>query len=175
MKKVFYFFVLFFFYINVAYSKNNIAYLDVQLIIDKSDLGKFYKKKISNKYDTIKIELEKKETSIKDEQILIDNQKNILKEDEIKKKIKKLNNQVINYKTLRNEYSKNILEEKKNYSVKILKILNPIITNYVEINNIDLVIEKKNILVGIKSLDITFNILEILNQKTKEKNLLNEN
>ena len=175
MKKVFYFFVLFFFYINVAYSKNNIAYLDVQLIIDKSDLGKFYKKKISNKYDTIKIELEKKETSIKDEQILIDNQKNILKEDEIKKKIKKLNNQVINYKTLRNEYSKNILEEKNNYSVKILKILNPIITNYVEINNIDLVIEKKNILVGIKSLDITFNILEILNQKTKEKNLLNEN
>tara|TARA_B100001939_G_C16490578_1_gene425367 strand:- start:39 stop:518 length:480 start_codon:yes stop_codon:yes gene_type:complete len=159
----------------VAHSKNNIAYLDVQLIIDKSDLGKFYKKKISNKYDTIKIELEKKETSIKDEQILIDNQKNILKEDEIKKKIKKLNNQVINYKTLRNEYSKNILEEKKNYSVKILKILNPIITNYVEINNIDLVIEKKNILVGIKSLDITFNILEILNQKTKEKNLLNEN
>ncbi len=175
MKKFFYFFVLFFFYINVAHSKNNIAYLDVQLIIDKSDLGKFYKKKISNKYDTIKIELEKKETSIKDEQILIDNQKNILKEDEIKKKIKKLNNQVINYKTLRNEYSKNILEEKKNYSVKILKILNPIITNYVEINNIDLVIEKKNILVGIKSLDITFNILEILNQKTKEKNLLNEN
>ena len=175
MKKVLYFFVLFFFYINVAHSKSNIAYLDVQLIIDKSDLGKFYKKKISNKYDTIKIELEKKETSIKDEQILIDNQKNILKEDEIKKKIKKLNNQVINYKTLRNEYSKNILEEKKNYSVKILKILNPIITNYVEINNIDLVIEKKNILVGIKSLDITFNILEILNQKTKEKNLLNEN
>ena len=175
MKKVFYFFVIFFFYINVAYSKNNIAYLDVQLIIDKSDLGKFYKKKISNKYDTIKIELEKKETSIKDEQILIDNQKNILKEDEIKKKIKKLNNQVINYETLRNEYSKNILEEKKNYSVKILKVLNPIITNYVEINNIDLVIEKKNILVGIKSLDITFNILEILNQKTREKNLLNEN
>ena len=175
MKKIFYFFVLFFFYINVAYSKNNIAYLDVQLIIDKSDLGKFYKKKISNKYDTIKIELEKKETSIKDEQILIDNQKNILKEDEIKKKIKKLNNQVINYETLRNEYSKNILEEKKNYSVKILKVLNPIITNYVEINNIDLVIEKKNILVGIKSMDITFNILEILNQKTKENNLINEN
>ena len=175
MKKVFYFFVLLFFYINVAHSKSNIAYLDVQLIIDKSDLGKFYKKKISKKYDTIKLELDKKEISIKDEQILIDNQKNILKEEEIKKKIKKLNNKVVNYQTLRNEYSKNILEEKKNYSIEILKILNPIITNYVEINNIDIVIEKKNILVGIKSLDITFNILEILNQKTKEKNLLNEN
>ena len=87
MKKVFYFFVLFFFY-KCGTFKNNIAYLDVQLIIDKSDLGKLYKKKISNKYDTIKLELEKKEISIKDEQILIDNQKNILKEDEIKKKLK---------------------------------------------------------------------------------------
>ena len=67
------------------------------------------------------------------------------------------------------------LKKKKNYSIEILKILNPIITNYVEINNIDIAIEKKNILVGIKSLDITFNILEILNKKTKEKNLLNEN
>ena len=175
MKKVVYFLIVFFVYVNEAHSKNNIAYLDVQLIIDKSDLGKFYKKKIANQYDTIKIELDKKETVIKDEQILIENQKNILKEDEIKKKIKILNNKVINYQKLKNEYSKNIIEEKKNYSIKILKILNPIITNYVEINKIDLVIEKKNILVGIKSMDITFNILEILNQKTKENNLINEN
>ena len=47
MKKVVYFLILFFFYVNEAHSKNNIAYLDVQLIIDKSDIGKFYKKKNS--------------------------------------------------------------------------------------------------------------------------------
>ena len=113
MKKVVYFLIVFFFYVNEAHSKNNIAYLDVQLIIDKSDLGKFYKKKIANQYDTIKIELDKKETVIKDEQILIENQKNILKEDEIKKKIKILNNKVINYQKLKNEYSKNIMVEKR--------------------------------------------------------------
>ena len=45
--------------------------------------------------------------------------------------------------------------KKKKYTSKILKILNPLLTNYVEKNNINLVIEKKNILVGIKTLDIT--------------------
>ena len=35
-------------------------------------------------------------------------------------------------------------------------------------------IEKKNILVGVKSLDITKNILDILNDETKKKNLLND-
>ena len=48
-------------------------------------------------------------------------------------------------------------------------------TQYVEKNNILLVLEKKNILVGIKTLDITNDILKILNQETKTKNLINEN
>ena len=175
MRKFIYFLLIFFFFVNESYSKNNIAYLDVQLIIDKSDLGIFYKKKISKKYEIIKLELEKEETLIKDDQMLINNQKNILKEEEIKKKIKKLNDKMIKYQKSKNEFSKNIIEDKKNYSVKILNVLNPILTNYVENNNIDLVIEKKNILVGIKSMDITFNILEILNQETAKKNLINEN
>ena len=67
-----------------------------------------------------------------------------------------------------------IKNEKKSYSSEILKILNPLLTNYVENNNINLVVEKKNILVGIKTLDITDNILSILNNKTKELKI-NEN
>ena len=56
-----------------------------------------------------------------------------------------------------------------------MKIINPILTNYVNQNNIKLVIDKKNVLVGIKTLDITNTILDILNKHTNEKNLINEN
>ena len=48
-------------------------------------------------------------------------------------------------------------------------------TEYVEKNKIDLVIEKKNILIGIKTLDITNQILILLNEETKKKKLINEN
>ena len=61
---------------------------------------------------------------------------------------------------------------KKNYTSKILKILNPLITEYVEKNKITLVIDK-NILIGINNLDITNNILEILNKYTADNKLIN--
>ena len=51
---------------------------------------------------------------------------------------------------------------------KILKVLNPIVTQYVNENSISLVIPKKNIIVGKKNLDITDKILELLDQKIKK-------
>ena len=40
--------ILFLFNSNIVNSNNNIVYLDIQFIIDKSDLGLFYKKKLKN-------------------------------------------------------------------------------------------------------------------------------
>ena len=54
-----------------------------------------------------------------------------------------------------------------NNTKQILKILNPIITNYVDKNSISLVIPKKNIIVGKKNLDITSEIVKLLNDKVK--------
>ena len=68
-----------------------------------------------------------------------------------------------------------LIKKKKEYSSKILKILNPLITSYVEKNNISLVINKKSILVGAKSQDITLKILNILNIETTKQGLINEN
>ena len=48
---------------------------------------------------------------------------------------------------------------------EILKKLNPIITNYVDTNSISIVLPKKNIIVGKKNLDITDQILNLLNNK----------
>ena len=90
-------------------------------------------------------------------------------------KISSLNEFAINYQKLISDINKKIASKKRFYSSEVLKILNPILTEYVDKNNIKLVIEKKNVLVGVKALDITQNILKILNEETKKKNLLNEN
>ena len=50
---------------------------------------------------------------------------------------------------------------------KILEILNPIIKNYVDKNSISLVMPKKNIIVGKKNLDITDEIVKLLNDKVQ--------
>ena len=174
MKKIITF-LLFFFYINPVLADKNIVYLDIQYIIDNSNLGKFYKTKIKIKQDNNNEILQSEQKKLKEKEQEINNQKNILKKEELNKQFVEFNNLVVKYKELRKELNNSILKEKKNYSAEILRILNPLLTNYVENNNIHLVVDKKNILVGIKSLDITITLLDILNKETKERKLINEN
>ena len=160
---------------NIAYGNNNIVYLDIQFIIDNSNLGKNYKEILLDKQNKIKSDLKTETAIIKSKEKEINNQKNILKKDELNNKIKELNELVKNYQLKRNKFNEEISKDKKNYSNKILQILNPILTNYVEENNISLVVEKKNILVGVKTLDITNQILLIFNEEIEKNKLINEN
>ena len=168
-------FLILLFYNNISFAENKIVYLDVQFVIDNSELGKFYKKKIKKIKDKNKTELKKDEVILKDKENEIKNQKNILSKEEINNRIKDLNELLKQYQIKISDNNKIILDEKKKYSSKILKTLNPIVANYVNINNITLVIDKKNVLIGIKSLDITDKIIQILNDQTKVQNLINEN
>ncbi len=174
MKKYFYI-LIFFFHTSLSFSNNNIVYLDVQFIIDNSNLGLFYKEKIIKIQNDNKNELELKEKAIKKKENEFNDQKNILNKQEVQKKLDELNLLAKDYQKLRNRLNKNIISEKKKYSKNILSILNPLLTNYVESKKINIVVEKKNVLVGIKSLDITTDILNILNEETKNLNKFDDN
>ena len=167
--------LFFFFQLNISQASNNIVYLDIQYIIDNSDLGIHLKDKVKKTQDKIKLELTIKEKLIKEKENDIRNKKNILKKEELDKNIKELDNLVKKYQTFRNESSKIIFEERKKYRLQILELLNPLLANFANNNNINLILEKKNVLVGSKVLDITENILTIVNEETKIKKLVNEN
>ena len=89
--------------------------------------------------------------------------------------MKELNNLINDYQITKNKSNKIVNDEKKKYSLIILKNINPILTNYAKENNITLILEKKNILVGVKTLDVTNVILNLLNKETKNKKLINDN
>ena len=80
------FFLFFFFITSSAFSNINIAYLDVQFIIDNSNLGKLYKSEIIENQNKNKIEIKNKEKFIINKKNEFNNQKNILNENEIKNK-----------------------------------------------------------------------------------------
>ena len=172
MKKII-LFIIIFFISNIVNASTNVAYLDVQFIIDNSNLGKFYRSEIEKLQNKNNSAIILKENEIKKKEEEFKNKKNLLNQDEIKKKIDEINSMVKQYQILRNDLNKKLAKEKKKFSKEILLILNPLLTNYVESKNINLVIEKKNVLVGVKSLDITKNILVIFNERTK--NIKNSN
>ena len=64
-----------------------------------------------------------------------------------------------------------IAELRKNARTELLKSLNPIIKEYMEANKIRLVLDKKSILLGDTNLEITTQIIDILNTKVKSLNL----
>ena len=174
MKKVFFFLIIFFKF-TVVNSENNIVFIDVQFIIDNSKLGKFYSNKLKLNKEKRSLDLNAEALIIKNKETEINKQKNIIKKDEFNNKINELNKLVKNFRNKKYLLDQEIKKEKKDFSNKILNILNPILTSYADQNNIKLVLEKKNILVGIKTLDITNEILNLLNEKTDKEKLLNEN
>ena len=174
MRTIF-FILLYLVNVQFTYASNNIVYLDIQYIVDNSDLGIYLKKKISNTQEKIKLELTIKEKIIKEKETDIKNKKNILKKEEIDKSLNELNSLVKNYQIFRKDSAKTILEEKNKYRNQILEILSPILSDFATNNNINLILKKKDILVGAKVLDITSNVMLILNEETKKKNLIYEN
>ena len=168
MRTIF-FILLYLVNVQFTYASNNIVYLDIQYIVDNSDLGIYLKKKISNTQEKIKLELTIKEKIIKEKETDIKNKKNILKKEEIDKSLNELNSLVKNYQIFRKDSAKTILEEKNKYRNQILEILSPILSDFATNNNINLILKKKDILVGAKVLDITSNVMLILNEETKKK------
>ena len=162
------FVVIFFFLISSIYSYAQIVYIDVNYILKNSEVGKSLSTHIKeiNKKNLISYKEIEDQFLKKEKELLA--QRNILEESEFEKKLKKLSKEVDIYRSEKKK-SLNILNEiKLDNTKKILKILNPIITNYVEKNSISLVIPKKNIIVGKKNLDITEQIIQLLNNDIKK-------
>ena len=86
--------------------------------------------------------------------------------------LKKKNNALKNKVKVFNEHRSNslkLLNEIKNKSTSILiKAINPLIENYAKENTIDIIFPKSNILIAKSELEITAQILELLNEEIKE-------
>ena len=166
MKKLLLFFIFFWSFSSNSYSE--IAYIDINYILNNSEIGKSlnnHLKKIKNQYleENEKIESE----IIKKEKELLA-KKNILEKSEFENNLSLLSKEVEKYNSKKKFFQENFNEIKLQNTKKILNYLNPIITRYVEINSISLVIPKKNIIVGKKNLDITDNVIKLLNENAKK-------
>ena len=156
-----------FFLFGSFYTYAQIVYIDVNYILNNSEVGKslnIYIKKTRDENIISFKEIEDK--FIKKEKELLA-QKNILKKEEFDEKFKILSNEINIYNAEKKSSLNKLNKFKLDNTKKILEILNPIITNYVDKNSISLVIPKKNIIVGKKNLDITDEIVKLLNDKVQ--------
>tara|TARA_Y100000590_G_scaffold377116_1_gene443140 strand:+ start:576 stop:1097 length:522 start_codon:yes stop_codon:yes gene_type:complete len=173
MKKYF-FFIFFFIFFTNSYAQEKIVYLDINFLINESDAGKYINSELKKINDKNVEEFKEIELSIKTEEENILKQKNLLKEDEFNKKIENLRNKYKTYQELSSSKSNDLKKLRNNAANQLLIIINEILAEYSTKNKISLIMEKKNVVIGKSELDITKNILELLNKKIKKVELKNE-
>ena len=165
-KKIIY--ILLFFSISVtSYSSEKIVYLDVEKIMQESIAGKAIIVKIKKKRETSISKFKKKEKEIVEKEKKLISQKNVLSEEEFKKKIQDLRSDISKYQKERNNASNDIARTRIKASTNLIKKLTPILETYSKENSIRIIIQKKHIVMGSKEDDITKEILNLVNQKIK--------
>ena len=162
------FLISLFFFNNNLFAETNIVYLDLNIIYNETKVGKLLsseleklnKKNISN--------FKKDEELLAKEEKQITSQKNILAKEEYEKKVLLFRKKVDEYKSKRNNSIKE-LNEKRTKSINKLSIaVNKILAEYSVEKKISLILPKKNIIIGKSELDITKNILLIVDKKIKK-------
>ena len=164
--------ILLFFFIKINYSlaDNNITYIDINFILSNSLVGKSINKHITKIQDVNIKKFNEQEKEFNDKEQKLLSQKNILDKQKFQFEANILNEEIKKYKNDKNKILKKLNDEKIKYTKEVLNYLNPIITEFVEKNSISIVLPKKNIVVGKKDLDITEDIMILLNNKVKEIN-----
>ena len=94
--------------------------------------------------------------------------KNILSEDEYKKMVSQLNKKIKNYRVMVSENVDKNNKLKISATKKLIKKLNPILSDYSEKNSISIILQKRDIIIGKNSLNITDDIIKILDDNVKE-------
>tara|TARA_B100000963_G_scaffold336267_1_gene331154 strand:+ start:11819 stop:12343 length:525 start_codon:yes stop_codon:yes gene_type:complete len=142
-------------------------FVDFKYILNESKAGKeaqdYLKKKLN---DGIK-NLKKKEKSIQEEEKKIIQQKKVISAEEYKKKVTDLRGKVSSLQKERNKLLDTVAKQRATAKKELLKNLNPIMSDYMKENKIRMIVDKKSILLADESLNLTEEIIKILNKKLK--------
>ena len=160
--------LLFLIYITPVMSEQKIVFVDMDRLVSTSKPGSsiFNQLKVINDNNLNFLKKEEKKFQEKEKKLIA--QKNIISETDFQNKVDELKSEIKSYNQDRNkmieEYNKLKIENTNN----LLKQINPILTKYSTDNKISIILQKKDLIIGKKELDITDKIITIINDEIKE-------
>ena len=157
-------FVIFFSKISLS-NENKLAYIDLNMIMNSSIAGKSITSQLEENHKKNISKLKKIEEKLKKEESEIISQKNVISKDEYEKKIIDLREKARKFRNERNENINNLNNQRLEATSKIINLIRPILSEYSEKNSISIIIDKKNVIIGKTTLDITDDILKIVDEK----------
>ena len=164
----FIFITFFFFNFNLLKADELISYVDMDLLMNSSEAGKSITSQLTAIHKKTLAEFKKIEEKLKKEESDVIKQKNVITEEEFEKKLSLLRNKASDYQKQRKKSNVSINEKRMNATSELVNLIQPILAEYVNNNSISIIFQKKNIVIGKTELDITEDILKILNENHKK-------
>ena len=153
--------------ISSVYSSGNTVFLDIDYVLNNSNLGKsiYIELEELNKSNIKK--LSSKENLLKEKKLAIDKTKNVSSKEKLQEDITTFNKEVEIYRLEKNKLLEDFKIKKKKELDNFLIKINPLIQEYMEKNSIDIVLEKNQIFIGNSLKDVSNDIINLINKNFK--------
>ena len=160
--------VIFLFLTNQAFSEQKIAFIDMDKIISTSKSGSSIIKQLTDLNNANLKFLNNEEKKFKENEAKLISQKNIISETDFKNKVDELKSEIKNYNQNRNKMLADFNNLKIDNTNKLLKLINPILVKFSNDKKISIILQKKDLVVAKTELDITNEVIKIINSEVKE-------
>ena len=164
MKKTILLTTLLLFYFSSSFADTS-YFIDFNKVLNNSKAGGEAQKKLKKKFEDETSKFKKVEADIRKEETKIISQKKSITNEEYKEKVGELRQKVADLQKNKKASFVKITKARNDARITLLKSVNPIIKKYMQENKIRLVIDKKSVLVGDNDLEITDQIIGILNKE----------
>ena len=149
-------------------SEQKIVFVDMDRLVSVSKPGSSIFNQLKDINDKNLSFLKKEEKKFKEKEKKLIAQKNIISENDYKNKVNELKSEINIYNQNRNEKIKKFNKLKVENTNNLLKLISPILAKYSTENEISIILQKKDLIIGKTELDITDEIITIINNEIKE-------
>jgi Skp family chaperone for outer membrane proteins len=160
--------VFFLFFTNQAFPEQKIAFIDMNKVISTSKSGTSILKQLTDLNNKNLIFLKNEEKKFKEKETKLISQKNIITEADFKSKVNELKSEIRNYNQNRKKILADFDRLKIDNTNNLLKLINPILIKFSNDKEIAIILQKKDLVVAITQLDITDEVIKIINSEVKE-------
>lgn len=169
MKLSRYFFILIFYisFTTFSISSEKTVFLDIDFVLNNSNFGKSIYSKLDELNKKNFDNLIKMEKELEKRKKAIDASKNISTKENIEKEISLFNQDINKFRSEKDKILKNFEIKKKNEIDNFLTRVNPLIQEYMRDNSISIVLSKNQIYMGNVEMDITNDIIGLVNKNIK--------
>ena len=153
--------------ISFSFSAEKTVFLDIDFVLNNSNFGKSIYSKLDELNKKNFDNLIKMEKELEKKKKAIDASRNISTKENLEKEVSLFNQDVNKFRSKKDKIFKNFEKKKKNEIDNFLTRVNPLIQEYMKDNSISIVLSKNQIFMGNVEMDITGDIIELVNKNVK--------